>query len=132
QAFVVTDGTVPRREIGTARWVDGKVSFDVVQAGPDVAQRYVVVPGVVHRLALRPVSEGWERTADADLPASERDYLAMLGRRLDPSLRYPGLESLQVTRGKPRTVNGVKCWPYVVRTTVRESLESMPEGARWD
>lgn len=131
QAFVVTDGFVSRREIGTVRWTKGKISFDVTQSGQYVIQRYIVVPGAVYQSSVKPAEE-WVGHRDVDLAPPERDYLTQLSRRMNPSLLYPGLSRLKVTRGKPLVIDGVRCWPYTVRMTLRQNLASRPANERWD
>jgi hypothetical protein len=131
QAFVVTDGAVSRREIGKVTWTKGQASFDVIQSGQYVTLRYVVVPGVVYQEPLKPIGT-WEQHRIAELTSSEQDYFTQLARRMNPSLLYPGLSRLAITRGKPRVLDGVSCWPYTVRMSLRQNLASMPAGARWD
>jgi hypothetical protein len=95
--------------------------------------RYIALPGVTYVRWLKPSDgSGWWRVPDPAMTVSDRDYLTDLGRRMDPSLLYPGLSRLKVTRGRPLKVDGVTCWPYTVRMTLRQNLGSMPQWVRWD
>jgi hypothetical protein len=115
------------------RWTKGTPAYDVTQSGEYVIQRYVVLDGSVYQQMLKPAfDQSWGRYSAKELQESERGYLTDLTRRMNPALLYPGLSKLKVTRGKPLKVDGVVCWPYTVRMTLRQNLTSMPEGARWD
>ena len=132
-AFVVTDGRVSARDEGDARWDKGTLSFDVTDSGQYVAFRTILLPDGIYERSLKEWSDTrWYRFRPQDQDPFRRDYLAELRQTLDPSRLYPGLSRLAVTRGTPRTVDGVTCWPFTVRMTLRQLLATVPPEMRWD